>query len=427
MMVKQKQTSIPIDHFIKKSGCRIFMYILTTLVFAPLISSSAAANKKSKALPQQVSIIYVSKAYDEPAPLSLVEKIIKDKGEKGAEYSIRENNRVSKFVGYEFILKKIIAEQGQDITDLKEKILSSNANLIIADLKAEDLLHLSKLPEASDKLIFNIRDSNDALRGKLCQANLFHIIPSWNMRADALAQYLNWKGWKKWFLVHGKSPIDQEYVAAIKRAAQLYRADIVEQRAYKFEAGSRRIESGHQQIQTQMPRLTDAAAEHDVVFVADAAEAFGEYLMYRTAKPRPVVGTHGMTATAWHRSFEQFGGMSIQRSFEKFAKRIMEERDYAAWLAIKLIAKSIIRIKSQDSNNISAYLFSKKFKVAGFKGLGMTFRHWNRQLRQPLLLSGPKALVSMSPQEGYLHPKFQTDTLGVDEPNNVCPKPSIID
>lgn len=382
---------------------------------------------KTKAPPEAVNIVYLSKAYEEPPPLSLVMKIIKDKGEKGAEYSIREHNRVSQFVGYKFNLVKAIAGEDEDVASLAETILTPENKLVIADLKAEDLLKVARLKQAGDMLIFNVRDSNDKLRGEDCQANLYHIIPSWSMRADALAQYLNWKGWKRWFLVHGKSPIDQEYVAAIKRAARLYRAKIVEQRAYKFEAGSRRIESGHQQIQTQMPRLTDAAAEHDVVFVADAAEAFGEYLLYRTAKPRPVVGSHGMIATAWHRSFEQFGGMSIQRSFEKFAKRIMEERDYTAWLSIKLLAKTIIRLKSQDPDDITAYLFSEKFKVAGFKGLGMNFRHWNRQLRQPILLSGAKALVSMSPQDGYLHPNFHTDTLGVDEPNNKCPLKSKVE
>ena len=65
-------------------------------------------------------------------------------------------------------------------------------------------------------------------------------------------------------------------------------------------------------------------------------------------------------------------------------------------------------------------MLSKDFEVAGFKGQGMTFRPWDRQLRQPILLSGPRALVSISPQEGFLHQKFLTDTLGFDEPETKC-------
>jgi YVTN family beta-propeller protein len=33
-----------------------------------------------------------------------------------------------------------------------------------------------------------------------------------------------------------------------------------------------------------------------------------------------------------------------------------------------------------------------------------------------MLITGARSLVSMSPQEGFLHPKFLTDTLGYDEP-----------
>ena len=58
--------------------------------------------------------------------------------------------------------------------------------------------------------------------------------------------------------------------------------------------------------------------------------------------------------------------------------------------------------------------------MAGFKGQQMTFRQWDHQLRQPILIAGPRALVSISPQEGFLHEKFPTDTLGVDAPESKC-------
>src|SRR5690606_20066646 len=139
-----------------------------------------------------------------------------------------------------------------------------------------------------------IRSSDDELRGVNCRSNLFHITPSYAMRADALAQYLLWKKWRRWFLIVGQHPADLAYARAIHRAAQRFGAKIVEERTYEFDAGSRRTDSGHQQIQTQMPMLTQGAPSHDVVFVSDVGEAFGDYLMFRTSEPRPVVGTHGL-------------------------------------------------------------------------------------------------------------------------------------
>ena len=146
---------------------------------------------------------------------------------------------------------------------------------------------------------------------------MFHIAPNWAMRADALAQYLLWKKWRHWVLIVGKSPADQGYAAAIRRAANRFGAKIVEERPYAFDAGQRRTDTGHQQIQTQMPMLTQGAPDHDVVIVADESEVFGDYLLFRTAEPRPVAGTQGLVAVAWHRSFEEYAGTQMQNRFEK--------------------------------------------------------------------------------------------------------------
>ena len=60
------------------------------------------------------------------------------------------------------------------------------------------------------------------------------------------------------------------------------------------------------------------------------------------------------------------------------------------------------------------------FELAGFKGQKLTFRPWNWQLRQPILLAAPRALVSVSPQEGFLHERSLLDTLGYDAPESGC-------
>ena len=169
-----------------------------------------------------------------------------------------------------------------------------------------------------------------------------------------------------------------------------------------------------------MPEVTQGAPEHDVVFVVDTAERFGEYVPYRVRDPRPVVGTQGLSALSWHRSYEQYAGTQMQNRFERFAKRIMTERDYAAWLAARAIGEGALRSQKTDVPALRAYLLSPDFAVAGFKGEGLTFRAWDHQLRQPMLIAGARALVSMSPQEGFLHQSNLMDTLGYDAPESKC-------
>jgi ABC transporter substrate binding protein (PQQ-dependent alcohol dehydrogenase system) len=98
----------------------------------------------------------------------------------------------------------------------------------------------------------------------------------------------------------------------------------------------------------------------------------------------------------------------------------MTERDYSGWLAVRAFGEAVTRTGSADPEVLRQYLMSDKFEVAGFKSQGMNFRKWDRQLRQPVLLAGPRALVSVSPQDGFLHPKYLTDTLGYDEPESKC-------
>ena len=405
-----------------KAGLAFAAAAILTGWLAVALPARAAPERPSEAPADALvtKVIYLSKRYPEPPPLSLLEKILDDEGVQGARLAINEINQTGRFLKQHFELTEVVAKRDEDVLNLARPILAEGPVLILADLEPSDLLALSDLPEAKTSVIFNTRSSRDELRQQDCRANVFHLMPNWAMRADALAQYLVWKKWRRWFVVHGTTPPDLEYLEAIRRAAKKFGAKIVDERVYEFDAGSRRTDSGHQQIQTQMPLLTQGAAEHDVVFVADAGEAFGDYLMFRTYEPRPVVGSQGLQAVAWHRAYEQYAGTQLQNRFEKLAGRIMTERDYAAWLGGRVVGEVVTRTGKNAAEDVRARILESDFEVAGFKGIGQSFRTWDHQMRQPMLISGPRALVSISPQEGFLHERFLTDTLGFDQPETQC-------
>lgn len=382
--------------------------------------SPAAADPAAPQPQRKVGIVYLGKTYPEPPPLSLVEPIVADKGVQGARLGIHDNNVTGGFVGVETDLEEHIVPADGDVVAEAKRVLGGGDRLIVADLEPQDLLAVADLPEAKGSVLFNIRSSDDRLRQENCRANIIHIIPNWAMRADALAQYLIWKKWPRWFVVKGIKPEDGDIVEAIKRSGTRFGGQVVEERTYKFEAGARRVESGQQQIQTQIPSFTQGAEDHDVVWVADTGEAFGDYLLYRTYDSDPVVGTQGLVPTAWSPAFEQWGGLTLQSAFQKLAHRDMTERDYTGWLAVRAVGEAATRSKEDSTAALRDYVFSDKFKVAGFKGQQMTVRPWDHQLRQPILLMSPRGLVAISPQEGFLHEKFPVDTLGFDEPETKC-------
>jgi ABC transporter substrate binding protein (PQQ-dependent alcohol dehydrogenase system) len=367
-----------------------------------------------------VPIVYLTKAEPPVAPLSLAEPLLTDEGLAGARQALADNNTTGRFLNHAYELVETIVPQEGDLAAAFEAALTEGRRLFVADLHADQLLSLAPLADAAGALLFNARAPDDHLRTEACHLSVLHIAPSRAMLADALAQYLVWKRWQRWFLVHGSHPADRAYAAAIERAATRFGAEIVETRVYEDTGGARRTDTGHVQVQRQMPVFTQAAPAHDVVVVADESEVFGDYMPYRTWDPRPVVGTSGLVAASWSRVHEQWGGTQVQRRFEAFAGRPMTERDFNAWLAVRSLGEAVTRAGTADAEALHDHLMSEQFAIAAFKGQGLTFRRWNQQMRQPILLVTPRMLVSVSPQDQFLHQRTPLDTLGYDEPESQC-------
>ena len=177
-------------------------------------------------------------------------------------------------------------------------------------------------------------------------------------------------------MLKGVAPSDKDYDAAVERAAGRFGGKIVEEREYKFDTANPRTDSGHQQIQTQMPEVTQGAPEHDVLWVVDTTEHFGEYVPYRDYDPRPVVGTQGLIAVAWHRSYEQYAGTQMQHRFERFAKRVMTERDYSAWIAVRAIGEAVTQGRQVRRGRYPRLpALSDAFTVAALQGGGAVLPH----------------------------------------------------
>jgi ABC transporter substrate binding protein (PQQ-dependent alcohol dehydrogenase system) len=370
--------------------------------------------------PLQVDITYITQQEPMVEPLSLVEPVLEDEGLMGARQALTENQTTGQFLQHDYgLIERIVPEDGDPVAEF-EAALAAGERLFIADLHAEQLLQLAPLAAEAGALLFNARAPEDHLRTEACHESVLHVAPSRAMKADALAQYLIWKQWPDWFLMHGSRPADVAFADAIRRAAQRYGAKIVEEREYEFVEFARRTDTGHVQVQRQMPVLTQDVAEYDVLVVADESDIFGEYLPYQTWDPRPVAGTQGLVPTAWSRVHEQWGGTQVQRRFEKFSGRWMTERDYNAWLAVRIIGEAVTRTESAEAQALHDYMLADDFTIAAFKGEGLSFRPWNQQLRQPILLVNPRVLVSVSPQEQFLHQRTPLDTLGYDEPESDC-------
>jgi len=282
------------------------------------------------------------------------------------------------------------------------------------------LLSAAEAAAAQNILVFNAGATDDSLRNEACRANLVHVAPSRGMLADALAQYFVWKKWTRWFLILGSHEADALYAEALRRAAKRFGAEIVEERVFEDTGGARTTDSGTVQVQRQMPVFTQGAPDHHVVVVADESDVFGAYVPFRTWNPAPVAGTDGLKPTSWSPAHDLWGAIQLQNRFVRDVHRLMTDKDMQSWTAVRMIGEAATRTGSTDPADMAEFLKGPDFEVAAFKGQKLTLRDWDLQLRQPILLADGQTVVSVSPQEGFLHQHSELDTLGTDRPETKC-------
>jgi ABC transporter substrate binding protein (PQQ-dependent alcohol dehydrogenase system) len=369
---------------------------------------------------QKIAIVLAREQRDRLPPLSLLDFAPDDDGVAGAKLAINDNNTTGRFLKQEFTLDVVQSASVSGLVTEVKKRVDAGAGFVVVDGSAEAVLALADALKGRDVLIMNAGSTEDRLREADCRGNVVHTAPSRRMLADGLGQYLVWKQWRRWLLVRGTAADDEAYAEAMKRAAKRFGGKIVEERIFKVEAGSRRADGGHEQIQLQIPAFTQDAPAYDVLVVADEGGQFGEYFPYRTWDPRPVAGTQGLTPMSWHPALEQWGATQFQNRFRRLANRAMRPLDYDAWVAVRSIGEAATRTKSAEPKALIAYLKSENFDLAAFKGRKLSYRPWNGQLRQPILVGTPKLPVTVSPQPGFLHQYSELDTLGTDRPETAC-------
>ncbi|KGM87894.1 amino acid/amide ABC transporter substrate-binding protein, HAAT family [Roseovarius mucosus DSM 17069] len=388
------------------------MFRLALLVLAGLMTLAQPAQA------QEVKAVVLRVDYPALLPVSRLDLRPEDLGFAGAQLATEDNQTTGQFMGQTYVTQEATATPETALAEF-ERLQGEGLRFFAVQARAEELLAMSEVA-VPDTLIFNTLAPDTALRSAECRGNILHIAPSRQMQSDAVAQFLIWKKWPRWALIHGSHPEDVALAEAYRASAVKFGAKIVDEREFTDTGGARRTDTGHVQVQRQLPVLTQDLKEHDVIIAADETDVFATYLPFHTWRPSPIVGSAGLRPLAWHPALEAWGGTQFQNRFEELTGRYMRPEDYTAWLALRVLGEAVTRTKSADPAEIRAYALSDKFELAAFKGQKLTFRAWNGQLRQPILLADGRIMLSVSPQEGFLHQRSLLDTLGLDQPESAC-------
>lgn len=382
---------------------------------AGLASVPAAAQEASP--PQQMEIGYVDLAEDPRFDPLLANFLVPQRpwgrSIAGAQLGIADGQQIGQVIGVEFGLREASGNTAEELAASVSDWAQDGVHFVVADLPAEELIALSDAVQDQPVMLLNVSAQQDELRAAACRANVVHVIPSYRMQTDAIVQYLVSKRWTDILVLQGPLADDAAIVQALQESARVFGANIVDVRPFVLSADPRRREENNVALVTE-------GANYDVVFVADSDGEFARNVPYETNSPRPVVGSAGLVAEAWHWAWERQGAPQVNARFEAANDRRMHRFDWAAWAAVRAVTQSVLRSESTGFEPVRDYLLGERMNLDGSKGNPMSVRPWDHQMRQGMLLAAGNVVVGLAPIEGFLHQTNDLDTLGVDAPRTAC-------
>ena len=311
---------------------------------------------------------------------------------------------------------KLDEEEAADPAGLVAKVKAMSAageRFVLLDLPAGLAEQIAAATQNLKVTLINTTAHEDALRDS-CHPNLLHTAASDRQLADALVQLLRVRNWTNVLVLVGQTPRDNVLADTFAVSAQRLKLNIVDTRPITLatDAGSR------EQNNTM---LVTGGVDYDVVFVADTQGDFARYLPYATQLPRPVIGSTGLVAAEWQWTWDRDGATQVTSRFGKIdGDRHMDGAEWSTWIAAKAVMTAYGKSGRSDPDGVDAYLRSDRFAVDGSKGVQLSFRNWDGQLRMPITLSTADAVIDVAPLPGFEHERTTLDTLGTDEPEQRC-------
>jgi ABC transporter substrate binding protein (PQQ-dependent alcohol dehydrogenase system) len=389
-----------------------------TLTGAPAVAQ-APAPTAPPAQQQRITIGFVEIAGDpRHEPLKAYERLVlktRDHPYAGAQVGIEEAAALTRVLKIDFALERITVKSPQEVAPAVTQAMERNIQFFVVDAPAETFKPLAAAVSGKDVLLFNATAREDFLRREVCAREIVHTLPSLAMSMDGLTQYLVSRKWRDYLVLQGPAPEDATMVKAFEASVKKYGARIVAKKEFKPGTDPRDREKNNPAL------LTAGTRDYDALFIADEAFDFARQVPYQTVRPRPVVGAIDLEPVAWHWTWEHNGAPQVNSRFQKLANgRRMESADFAAWMAVKMVVKSAQGTRSADFKKQRDYIFANNTIFDGDKGLALSVRPWDHQLRQAVLLAAPYQVVASAPVEGFFHKTNVLDTIGDDEQETPC-------
>ena len=247
----------------------------------------------------------------------------------------------------------------------------------------------------------NVGSADDALRNEACEPSTFHVEPSAAMYVDGLAGWYVRSGLRRWYVVHTDDGAGEALRAraAWSLSERHFGARIVGSRAVPAGGGdvagvaaaARRANadlivmllSAEDQL-AWLRGLDDAGVETLVAgfpFVEAQTRTF-----FQAARDASVRLGASFRTLAFEATLDAYGARELNARYRQQFGQPMDPPAWAVYQAVKMLFEAATFGGSLEPDAVRGYFTAPTTVFDLYKGIGTSFRPWDRQLRQSIYL-----------------------------------------
>lgn len=323
--------------------------------------------------------------------------------EHGAILGIEEQSFNAELFGIDFDVAFATASGPANVVAAAEQLYQDEGVYgIIGGYSLQEAIALGTWAEQRNIPFLNVGAQADSLRNDMCFPTTFHVEPSAAMYLDALAGWYVRAGFRRWYIVQaddtqsaalhdrlswglenrhfGVDEVGTTVVTADTDTGADLRSAIERSRADLLVL----LVDAEEQLRI-MADLDAAGLEMEVAgYPYPETQTRAYYAASREAAP--TLGTNHREA-AWEASIDAYGAREYNaRHRLRWDGEPQDPSAWSAFHAVKILFEAALFGQSTDGDALREYMVNQTSVFDLHKGIAVTFRPWDHQLRQSLFL-----------------------------------------
>jgi ABC transporter substrate binding protein (PQQ-dependent alcohol dehydrogenase system) len=310
-----------------------------------------------------------------------------------AQLAVEEANHIAGAFGKVVRLLTEVATSADDAEKKAVKLVRQGGAKAVIGGGNDPLSQSVQAATTREGIIYlNTMSRSEALRGARCHRLTFHVEASLAMYADTIGQWLV-RGAKKtrWGFLASETEAGAEIERMAERALRRQGGTAVAREV--VPAGARDYRAALAALAKAGPDvlvinlagpslLTALAHVRELDLRVEVAGVVMDAIEFWEAEPAKLAG---VWPAVWFHGFSRYSGRELNKRLAEALGQPAESRAWANFTAVKAVWEAVLRGERTDTAGLVSFL-EKGRGLDAHKGQPLTFRSWDHQLRQPLMV-----------------------------------------